>query len=139
MSRKKLIIDGTSLKLADMIDLTDCQFELDKTARQAMNQCVSRLRKIVDEGRVCYGVNTGFGAFANQRIERDAVEKLQYNLVRSHACGVGEPLAPRVVQRAMLLKANSLAAAHSGARPELAEALLAFLHKGIVPVIPSRG
>ena len=104
-----------------------------------MGEAVATLRKIVDEGRVCYGVNTGFGAFANRRIDRSAVEQLQYNLVRSHACGVGDPLPATIVRRAMLLKANSLAAAMSGARPVLAETLLALVENDVIPVIPSRG
>lgn len=104
-----------------------------------MDEAVAALRRIVAAGKVCYGVNTGFGAFANQRIARADIKQLQYNLVRSHVCGVGEPLDEITVRRAMLLKANSLAASCSGARPVLVDMLLAFLTRDITPVIPSRG
>lgn len=104
-----------------------------------MDDSVAALRRIVEAGEVCYGVNTGFGAFANRRIARADIEQLQYNLVRSHACGVGEAFDEVTVRRAMLLKANSLAASCSGARPELVEMLLAFIANGVTPVIPSRG
>ncbi|MDH3645164.1 MAG: histidine ammonia-lyase [Gammaproteobacteria bacterium] len=139
MSPRKLVLDGQNLRLADLIDLEKCQPKLKGSATDMMRDAVATLRKIVDEGRVCYGVNTGFGAFANRRIERDAVEQLQYNLVRSHACGVGDPLPNDIVRRAMILKANTLAAGHSGARPQLAETLLAFVEHDVIPVIPSRG
>ncbi|MBT8135744.1 MAG: aromatic amino acid lyase, partial [Gammaproteobacteria bacterium] len=135
----KLELDGSSLRLKDLLHLEDCKPSLSASAVQSMNAAVTSLRKIVDEGQVVYGVNTGFGAFANRRIDRDAVETLQYNLVRSHACGVGQPLPSAVVRRAMLLKANSLAAALSGARPLLAETLLAMVDHDITPLIPSRG
>ncbi|MDH3718022.1 MAG: histidine ammonia-lyase [Planctomycetota bacterium] len=139
MNPKKLSLDGKSLTLEDLVDLDSGIAGLDGSARDAMRDAVAALRRIVDEGRVCYGVNTGFGAFANRRIDRDAVEQLQYNLVRSHACGVGEPLSRPIVRRAMLLKANSLAAGYSGARPLLVETLLAFIKHDVTPIIPSRG
>ena len=86
-----------------------------------------------------YGITTGFGAFANKRISADQVRQLQLNLVRSHATGVGQPLAAPLVRRMLLLKANSLAAGFSGVRPEVVEALLALLNSDVLPVIPERG
>lgn len=139
MTRNKRDIDGASLNLADLANLDQFEWKLNATARNKMSDAVATLRKIVDEDRVCYGVNTGFGAFANRRIDRDALEQLQYNLIRSHTCGVGEPLAENIVKRAMLLKANSLAAACSGARPEIVDTLLAMIANDVIPVIPSRG
>lgn len=139
MSAKPLQLDGNSLRLADLEHLGADPVILAPGARAAMDRAVGALRGIIDADEVCYGVNTGFGAFANQRIARSDIEQLQYNLVRSHACGVGDPLDATTVRRAMLLKANSLAAACSGARPELAQMLLAFIEHGVTPVIPSRG
>ena len=97
------------------------------------------MRDAVRTDRVSYGITTGFGAFANKRISADQVRQLQLNLVRSHACGIGEPLAAPIVRRMLLLKANSLAAGISGVRTELVDALLAMLNNDVLPVIPSRG
>lgn len=112
---------------------------LARTARGRMQASVEVVREVVRTGRVCYGINTGFGALARQHISHDQLVQLQYNLVRSHACGVGEPLAPVVTRRILLLKANSLAIGNSGIRPEVVEALLAFLNRDVLPVIPAKG
>src|SRR5205823_1705016 len=86
-----------------------------------------------------YGVNTGFGRFVNRSIPEDLTEELQLRLLRSHACGVGEPYADEVVRAAMLLRANTLAKGNSGARVETVELLLDCLERGVLPVVPSRG
>ena len=86
-----------------------------------------------------YGVNTGFGKLANQRIEHDDLATLQLNLLRSHAVGVGEPLAPEVVRLILLLKAASLARGYSGVREAVVDALLALYDRGLTPVIPCQG
>ena len=104
-----------------------------------MERSIDVVREAVRTDRVSYGITTGFGAFANKRISADQVRQLQLNLVRSHACGVGEPLAAPIVRRMLLLKANSLAAGISGVRTELVDALLALLNNDVLPVIPSRG
>jgi histidine ammonia-lyase len=86
-----------------------------------------------------YGVNTGFGRFVSQVIPEELTEELQLRLLRSHACGVGEPYPDEVVRAAMLLRANALAKGRSGARVELVELLLECLNRGLVPYVPSRG
>ena len=86
-----------------------------------------------------YGVNTGFGRFVSQTIPEELTEELQLRLLRSHACGVGEPYPDEVIRAAMVLRANALAKGRSGARPELVELLLACLDRGVLPVVPSRG
>ncbi len=140
MTAPDIELDGGRLRLADLAaDLGASRIRLTGDARAAMTTAVGALRRVIDAGDVCYGVNTGFGAFANRRIPPDEIEILQYNLVRSHACGLGEPLGRTTVQRAMLLKANALAAGNSGARPELADMLIAFIANDVTPVIPSRG
>ncbi|WP_299089056.1 histidine ammonia-lyase [uncultured Metabacillus sp.] len=95
--------------------------------------------KIVAEGRIVYGITTGFGKFSDVLIGKDDVESLQLNLIRSHACGIGEPF-PEVVSRAMiLLRANALLKGFSGVRPVVIERLLDLLNTGIHPVIPQQG
>src|SRR5205809_2115523 len=86
-----------------------------------------------------YGVNTGFGRFVNRSIPQELTGELQLRLLRSHACGVGEPYPDEIVRSAMLLRANALAKGNSGARIEAVELLLALLGRGVLPVVPSRG
>ena len=86
-----------------------------------------------------YGVNTGFGRFVSRSIPEELTEELQLRLLRSHACGVGEPYPDPVVRAAMLLRANALAKGNSGARVETVELLLACLNRGVLPHVPARG
>src|ERR671935_816680 len=86
-----------------------------------------------------YGINTGFGRFVSRSIPEEQTEELQLRLLRSHACGVGDPYPPEVVRAALLLRANALAKGNSGARTETVETLLACLNGGVLPYVPSRG
>ena len=86
-----------------------------------------------------YGVNTGFGRFVSRSIPDELTGELQLRLLRSHACGVGDPYPPEIVRSAMLLRANTLAKGHSGARIETVETLVECLNRGVLPVVPSRG
>jgi histidine ammonia-lyase len=99
----------------------------------------SVVEKAIQSGRTIYGINTGFGKLANVRVPRDQIDQLQTNLIRSHAAGVGAPLAPAVVRAVMLLRANVLLRPTSGVRPELLDALVALLNAGILPVVPEQG
>jgi histidine ammonia-lyase len=140
-SRSVLEIDGSRLTLAALRDFEAQRprLELAKAARARMQASVEAVERAVAGGGVSYGINTGFGAFANRVIPAAQTRKLQLNLIRSHACGTGEPLPPHLVRRMLLLKANSLAAGYSGARPLLAEMLLAFLNVDVLPVVPAQG
>src|SRR6266705_2561408 len=86
-----------------------------------------------------YGVNTGFGRFVSQSIPEELTEELQLRLLRSHACGVGEPYPDEIVRAAMLLRANALAKGCSGARIRTVELLLECLNAGVLPYVPCRG
>src|SRR2546423_4198615 len=86
-----------------------------------------------------YGINTGFGRCVRQSIPEELAEELQLRLLRSHACGVGDPYPAEIVRAAMLLRANALAKGNSGARIETVELLLECLGRGILPYVPSRG
>jgi len=135
-----LELDGHSLTLrllADMQALTSP--DLAPAARKAMDKSAARVKEVLAGGEAVYGINTGFGALAGKRIADEDLAALQYNLVRSHAAGVGTPLPASIVRRIMLLKANSLASGASGVRAILVDALLALLEHDIVPVIPERG
>jgi histidine ammonia-lyase len=86
-----------------------------------------------------YGVNTGFGRFVSKSIPEELTRELQLRLLRSHACGVGDPYPDEIVRAAMLLRANALAKGRSGARPEVVELLLECMNHGVLPYVPSRG
>jgi len=137
----ELIITGQDLRVSDVLNFEQQRphLMLADDARQRMQASVETVRRAVTRNVPRYGINTGFGAFANTRISPAQVEELQYNLVRSHAAGVAEPLSAKLVRRLMLLKANSLAAGYSGIRPQVVETLLALLNEDVLPIIPSRG
>ena len=94
---------------------------------------------LVVENRVSYAITTGVGKLADVRIAGDQIRELQVNLVRSHAVGVGEPLAVPETRAMMLLRANSLAKGHSGVRAIVIDTLCEMLNRGVTPVVPSQG
>lgn len=100
-------------------------------------------RRVVDEAveseAVVYGITTGFGALATTHIGKSETEALQYNLLRSHATGVGEPVPDEVVRGMLLLRARTLAQGHSGVRPVVVHKLLEMLDRSILPIVPSQG
>jgi len=109
----------------------------DAIARMKASRAV--VDQLVASGKTAYGVNTGFGKLASVRISSEQVRQLQVNLVRSHACGVGEPLSEAETRAMMLLRANALAKGLSGIRPSVVETLISLLNAGVHPVIPSQG
>ncbi|MGH3074164.1 MAG: aromatic amino acid lyase, partial [Gaiellales bacterium] len=93
------------------------------------------IERVVKDERPTYGVNTGFGRLVDVHIDAGQAAELQLNLVRSHACGVGEPFPDEVVRAAMLLRANALAKGTSGVRRELVQLLVDMLGAGVLPVV----
>jgi histidine ammonia-lyase len=139
--RHSLEIDGGRLTLAQLrgFEARRPRVRLATAARRRMQASAAAVQKTIASGEVCYGINTGFGAFANRVIPADKTRRLQLNLIRSHATGTGALLPDPVVRRMLLLKANSLAAGCSGARPLVAELLLALLNADVLPCIPAQG
>lgn len=135
-------IDGSSLSLADVERVArraGARVELTPAAREAMETSRRRVEEIVESGETVYGVTTGFGHFAEVRIDPGQVRELQLNLVRSHAVGTGEPLPPEVVRALLLLRANVMARGCSGVRPAVVEQMLALLAADVLPVVPRQG
>jgi histidine ammonia-lyase len=97
------------------------------------------LEALLSQDKVMYGINTGFGELASQRVSRESLKSLQVNLIRSHACGVGEPLEDAEVLAMMFARANELAMGNSGVRPLVVKALAALVNKQVIPFIPSKG
>ena len=134
-------ISGKQLELDQVVGIAAglSRVSLAVSARPRLEVARNVVDTILKEDRAVYGVNTGFGRLSRVRIRPADVETLQLNLVRSHACGVGEPLSESETRAMMLLRANSLALGYSGVRIELIEHLLSILNSGICPVIPQKG
>lgn len=134
-------VDGSRLTLPAFAGVVHrkevCRLPEPVRERLAAGRAV--LEELVDRGGTIYGVNTGFGKLSRVRIEHEDLLRLQRSLIRSHAAGVGQPLAAEMVRGMLLLRANTMAAGHSGVRVELVERLLAFLELDLLPVVPSRG
>lgn len=113
--------------------------ELDDSAWGAIDAAAESVGRILESGRIVYGVNTGFGLLAQTRIADDRLQELQRNLLLSHSCGLGNALDRRIVRLAMALKAIGLARGHSGVRRMLVHRLLALLEADALPVIPAQG
>ena len=112
---------------------------LPSNAREAIARSHAVVARAAAGTAPVYGVNTGFGKLANQRIGEADLDTLQLNLIRSHSVGVGEPLSPPVVRLMLALKAASLSRGHSGVRQEVVDTLLAVYNAGLVPYVPSQG
>ena len=97
------------------------------------------IEQIVTRDAVVYGVNTGFGKLSDVRVPKDELRQLQLNLVRSHACGIGEPLSEPEVRAMMLLRANVLTLGFSGIRLEIIELLCEMLNRRVHPIVPEKG
>lgn len=133
-------IDGSSLTLNEVRAVAQgMQVELTASALDAMKEARVYVENLISRKQPVYGITTGFGRFSDIAIEPEDVAILQQNLVRSHACGVGEPLPPVETRALMLLRANALALGHSGVRPEVVRMLVDCLNINVLPVIPSKG
>src|ERR671936_1218777 len=135
-------LTGDDLSVADVwavaverasAELSDASREKMRSARELVERAAHGVREHT------YGINTGFGRFVSRSIPEELTEELQVRLLRSHACGVGDPYPTDVVRAAMLLRANALAKGYSGARVETVELLVECLNRGVVPHVPSRG
>ncbi|MGO9642339.1 MAG: histidine ammonia-lyase [Candidatus Acidiferrales bacterium] len=136
-----IALTGNDLTLSQVesVARAGAECQLAPTARAAMLASRAVIDRIVEAEESTYGVNTGFGELADVRISSDQIRKLQLNLIRSHACGVGAPLSEAETRAVMLLRANALAKGLSGVRPIVVEVLCAMLNRGVHPVIPSQG
>ena len=108
-------------------------------ARQGILASQAVVERIVTSNETAYGINTGFGKLSDVRISTGDLQQFQRNLVRSHACGLGEPLEEAEVRAMLLLRANVLAKGLSGVRYQLIELLVALLKARVHPVIPAKG
>jgi histidine ammonia-lyase len=136
-----VVLDGTRLTLEELESVAGGRrpVVLDGRARQRVAEARAVVDAAVEQGDVVYGVNTGFGNFADVVIPRERLRDLQLNLVRSHAAGVGERLTAAQTRGLMLLRANVLAKGFSGVRTQTLDLLISFLNAGVRPLVPCQG
>jgi histidine ammonia-lyase len=134
-------LTGTGLGAADVVAVArrGARVALGEEARAAMARAAEVVGRLDDAGEPVYGVSTGFGSLATVAIPRERRTELQRALVRSHAAGMGPAVEREVVRAMLLLRARTLAMGRSGARPEVAETMLAVLNAGLTPVVPEHG
>jgi histidine ammonia-lyase len=134
-------LNGRSLSLNSAIDVAERRGKVRVTTPSLLR--MAKFRSILEQklGRseIVYGVNTGFGSLSNKTVRLGNLKRLQLNLVRSHAAGVGNPMPPEVVRAAMLIRLNSLLNGNSAVRTEIAELMVDLLNKGVTPFVPEFG
>jgi histidine ammonia-lyase len=132
---------GPQLSTADVVAVArdGAQATLSPQAREAMEHSAAVTARLAASDHAVYGVSTGFGSLSTVRIPPERREELQRSLVRSHAAGMGPEIERDIVRAMMLLRVRSLAMGFSGARPVVAETMLAMLAAGLTPVVPEYG
>lgn len=136
-----ILIGKKHLRIDDLVKVArfNEKCKLSKDAFERIQISNDRLNKILKSGKPVYGINTGFGVFADKKIKNDEINTLNRNLIISHAVGTGEPLEPEIVRAAMLVRANTLAAGYSGIRVEIVQTLVDLLNNAVTPIVPSQG
>ncbi|MBQ9950748.1 MAG: histidine ammonia-lyase [Clostridia bacterium] len=139
--RSLVTITGETLTLRNIhtVCCHDAPVVLSEEARERILRSRQTVDNLVEEGRVVYGITTGFGKFSDVHITNAECKTLQRNLIITHAVGAGEPFSREVARGIMLLRVNNLAKGYSGARLEVVETLIAMLNRGVTPVIPQKG
>ena len=136
-----ITLTGSELTIDQVVSCAR-DFENVKLSIESNENMIKSQQLVMDvlrSHKMVYGVNTGFGSLSTEKISEKDVESLQENLLRSHSCGVGDPLPFDVVRAMMLLRANSLAKGYSGIRPCVVQLILDMLNNRIHPIVPSRG
>jgi histidine ammonia-lyase len=134
-------LDGTRLSLDEVqrVSTRNEPVEIAPHAITAMQRSRSVVERLAAGDAPVYAVNTGVGLLADVRVPPNELEQLQRNVVRSHACGVGDPLSREEVRAMMLIRANVLAKGFSGIRPVVAQRLCDLVNRDVTPVVPSQG
>lgn len=138
---EKVILTGDSLTLEEVIRVSReyAEVEIDPRSMEKVEESRKIVDKIVEEEKVVYGINTGFGSLAKVNISKEDTAQLQENLIRSHAVGFGDPFEEDESRAIMLIRINSLIKGVSGIRRITVETLVEMLNKNLIPYIPSKG
>ncbi|MCD4827743.1 MAG: histidine ammonia-lyase [Acholeplasmataceae bacterium] len=136
-----IILDGHSLTLNQLVSVARHHetIKLSEKSIELVNKASSFVLELATSDNPVYGINTGFGDLANVQIEKDKLSLIQLNLLKSHACGVGDPLNEESVRAMILLRINALIQGYSGTRLETLELMISFLDKNIIPVVFEKG
>jgi len=138
---KRIALNGEDLSVEQVLMVVNGQAicHIEPTSWPKIKASRQHIDSLVQEGKIVYGVTTGFGRLSDVRIPLEDVNKLQVNLLRSHAVGVGEPFPTDVVRAMLVLRANALAKGYSGIRPQTLELLVEMVNRGVHPIVPSQG
>ena len=136
-----VLLDGSQLTIEQMKGILYAHesISMAEQAKERVRESRARVERVVKEGRTVYGINTGFGKFSDVKIEEHEVDLLQLNLIRSHACAVGDPFPERVSRAMIVLRLNALLKGFSGIRLEVLERLELMVNEQIHPVIFQQG
>lgn len=138
---RTVLLDGRNLTAEAVVAIAESRatVECAPDALERVRVARATVEGIIERGETVYGINTGFGALVNTTIDASDLERLQLNLIRSHATAVGEPMSDMLVRAMMVVRLNSLLAGHSGVHEDPLLQLVAFLNHGISPVVPRLG
>ncbi|OGM00003.1 histidine ammonia-lyase [Candidatus Uhrbacteria bacterium RIFOXYC12_FULL_57_11] len=136
-----IILSGETLSIEEVVRIARHRerVQITETARANLQKSRDFVDKLVADGKVVYGVSTGFGQFKNVVISPDQTATLQANLIRSHATGVGAPLSEEAVRASVVVRINSLLRGHSGVRQTVIDRLVDLLNHDVYPFVPSKG
>jgi len=112
---------------------------LSEKAEMKIRKSFENVIEILKKGKAVYGINTGFGSLCRTKISNEDTDRLQYNILKSHACGVGEPVNPFIAKLMMIIKVHSLAFGYSGISLETIKRILWHIDNDVIPIIPSQG
>jgi histidine ammonia-lyase len=140
----EIVLDGESLTFEQVLTVaygepSNPRISLSEKAKGQVRRSAAAVQTLLERGDIAYGITTGFGAFKDKIISREAVELLQRNILVSHAVGVGKPFDIPTTRAIILIRANTLARGFSGIRLETLELLIEFLNRGVNPIIPEKG
>lgn len=141
---KQYFLDGKSLTIEEIYEISvakkgEIEVLISDNSRKEILRSRAYVDAVVAKGEPVYGINTGFGALSSKHIAKEDLSRLQYNLIRSHCTGVGQPFSRLVTRAIMLLRANCLASGFSGVSISAIELLLDFLNEDITPIVPEKG
>ena len=141
MDPKTVYIDGNSLTLLDIVNVARNHFKVSLTevAKAAIIKARTFVEKKLEEGKVIYGLTTGFGEFQKILVKKEDAKTLQLNLITSHSCAMGPAMPLDVARALVLLRANSVSKGYSGIKLETVQTMLDMLNKYVTPYVPEKG
>ena len=130
-----------TLTIKDLVELSedDAYVELSKKSIDQVEQSAEFVDAIIENGKITYGINTGFGPLCNTIISKEDTSKLQDNILRSHSVGVGNPIEPKIAKMMLVLKLQALSMGFSGVQKTTLQRIEFFINHNIIPVVPEQG